>query len=106
MFKGSLHDTSDVKIADLTEITPLKGPLVEMATTRTHGSQYVRRIPRYEDAGFSVEGIASEKICPGKKVKLKSGDELDTDPYTVKSITPSDDESMSFSAELKRTPKA
>ncbi len=102
MFKGSLHDPSGVKIADLREITPLKGELVEMETARIHGNQYVSRFPVFEDVSFSVKGTASKKIRPGQNVTLKSGVEFDPVPYTVESIIPSDDGAMSFSAKLKR----
>ena len=103
MFKGSLHDdTSGFKVADLTEITRLKGELVKMTTARVHGSQYVHRIPLFEDADFSVKGTASKKIRQGDNVKLKFGVEFDPVPYTVESIIPSNDGSMSFSAKLKR----
>ena len=102
MFTGSLHDTSNVKIADLTKITPLKGKLVRMETARVHGSQYVHRFPLFEDAGFSVKGTASKQIRQGDSVKLKSGVNFDPVPYTVESITLLNDGSMSFSAKLKR----
>ena len=78
MTNYSLNNTAGVKVADITEKTPLKGKLLRIEEKRFHGEDFVNRELIFQDGFFSIAGTAYQPIDPKEEMVLISNFDHET----------------------------